>query len=144
MSPGRYTYWHRWTSGGEVVSVATTSLEYGRGYLACHRSSPGPRLGLRLVRVEDATGTERVLEEVPELTDVYIGMIAGHPSAAQYRAAAARAIALAEMIEEREERERLRRAGQLDLLQRSGDPDPDRDPPEHDDQPPTLEPRPAE
>lgn len=70
--------------------------EYGMGYLAAWRLIPGPRFGLRLVRSDG-----KVLDEAPALDDVSIGMVAGWPTAEQYRAAAARAIAKAEAIEQR-------------------------------------------
>ena len=70
--------------------------EYGLGYVVARREMPGPRYGVRLVRDDG-----KVLDEAPALDEVSIGPVAGWPTAAQYRAAAARALAKADEIDRR-------------------------------------------
>ena len=71
----------------------TVGLEYGRGYIAHRRESPGPRLAMRLVRDDG-----RVMDDAPGLADASIGIVAGWPTEAQYRAAARRADAAADEV----------------------------------------------
>lgn len=89
--------------GTWVPLFGEVGLEYGRGYLQHQREAPGPRLALRLVRQDG-----RVMDETSALTEAGIGMIAGWPTAEQYRNAAQRCLLKAEEIEARERRQRER------------------------------------
>ena len=111
-----HTYTLRWLSGGRVVHSIEATPEWGRGYVACHREMGGPRLGLQLVRDDG-----RILDEAHELTEASIGLIAGQPTAEQYRAAAARSIAQAERIEAREAEIKRRKAAEIARLTRERD-----------------------
>lgn len=71
--------------------------EFGHGYLAALREGHGPRLAARLMRDD---GKE--VDFTTALEEVSIGPVAGHPTAAQYRAAAAHALAKAEELEKRQ------------------------------------------
>lgn len=87
-------YW--WEERQEwVTHVKGEGLEFCRGYVHHQRCAPGPRLACRLVRSDG-----RIMEEVNGLTEAGIGMVAGWPSAEQYRRAADRCIRQAERIEE--------------------------------------------
>lgn len=79
-----------------LVGMKDRSKLYLLGHLHHHRDSPGPRLAWRLVAPDG-----RVVEEVPALNDVSIGMVAGWPTPAQYRAAGEKALALARDCEAR-------------------------------------------
>jgi len=93
----RYTYEIRWVKDGIVrARIEHLGQEWARGFLHRHRTMPGPKLGAQLVRVDTTPlGLDKVLDEVREETEVSIGMVAGFPSAKQYRDAAAKAIRLA-------------------------------------------------
>jgi len=52
-------------NGWRPMTGGLVGLEYGRGYLGCHRESSGPRIGLRLVRSDG-----RVMDEAPASTEV--------------------------------------------------------------------------
>lgn len=71
------------------------SRSEGLGYLWAVRDAGGPRLAARLVRLRD----DAVVSEVPALTEVSVGLVAGSPTSAQLRAAAARAIARADALD---------------------------------------------
>jgi hypothetical protein len=71
--------------------------QWAQGVLwATHHDAP--RLAYRVVRIEDG----KVTDERPANDEVSIGMIAGFPTAEQYELAAARALAKAKAIRERE------------------------------------------
>lgn len=70
-------------------------LQFALGYMTGRRDlGLAPRPAQRIVRSDG-----KVIEEHTGRDEVNIGMIAGFATAAQYRAAAARAIARAEKIE---------------------------------------------
>lgn len=100
----RHSYHLETLVDGAWVRLAGSEVgrEYGLGYLAARRESPGPRLGCRLVRDDG-----RVVGVAPE--QVWIGPVVGWATAAQYRAAAARALAAAEAIDARERKAAERR-----------------------------------
>lgn len=81
-------------SGTWFKTFGEVGLEYGRGYLRHSQESPGPRLALRLVRSDG-----RVMCETNALSEASIGMVAGWPTAEQYRRAAERCLRAAERIE---------------------------------------------
>jgi len=78
--------WVTWT-GGECTR------EWGMGWLDAHREGPRPHNGWRLVR-EDG----KVVFEVPECSEVGIGMVAGWPTWDQYAWSAQRALVRAGQI----------------------------------------------
>lgn len=85
--------------GGETWrTVLADTRDWCLGYLSCHQEQPGPR---RALRVRDMR-TGRIVDSVPEERNVGLGMVAGHPTAQQYRDAAAAALAKADEIERRE------------------------------------------
>lgn len=94
----RHTYRLEWEIDGVWRTFVGDAVgrEYGRGFLEARRGAPGPRLGCRLVRSDG-----RVIEEVPALADVSIGAVVGWPTAEEYRAAARRALHMADLIERR-------------------------------------------
>ena len=65
------------------------------GYFDCFREQPGPRLAVRVVRIEPFV----VLAGAPACDHAALGMIAGFPTAEQYRAAGNRALALADAVD---------------------------------------------
>jgi hypothetical protein len=88
------------TSDGIFHTILSeVSKGFAEGYLRCYRNSPSPRLALRILK------GDKVVDSVPEHREVHIGQIAGWPTAAQYRDAAARAILKAEQIEAFEQRQ---------------------------------------
>lgn len=97
MNKYRYNLEAQDESGTWFRLFGEVGLEYGRGYLGHSRESPGPRLALRIVRSDG-----RIMEETSALSEASIGMVAGWPTAEQYRRAAERCIRAAERIEERE------------------------------------------
>ena len=87
----RYAYWIEVQDGDQWVRLfGGVGLEWGRGYLAHQRHAPSPRLALRLVRSDG-----RVMDEAPGIEEASIGMVAGWPTADQYRRAAERCLQLA-------------------------------------------------
>jgi len=93
---------------GRWTTLMLCTRGFGEGWLAHHKEAPGPRLAQRLVGP-----TGKVSETVEALTDVSIGMRAGHPTAEQYEAAAEVALERARQIRAHEqaqlEREQQRR-----------------------------------
>jgi len=69
---------------------------WAEGWLAHHRDAAGPRLSLRLVRSDG-----KIIDSVPGMAEVSIGMVAGWPSWQQYTRAAATALVKAGQIAER-------------------------------------------
>lgn len=89
---------------GKWTSIKRDSLNYCQGFLDA-RKDYGPRLAFRIVRSDG-----RVIEEIKESADVFIGQVAGWPTSAQYHNAAKRATERALMAEARE-KERDKRNG---------------------------------
>lgn len=75
------------------------SLSYCQGYMEAMRDQGGPFVAMRLMRSDG-----KVVDEIQELTEVSIGMVAGYPTAEQYEAATERALEKAKVIREREAR----------------------------------------
>lgn len=97
----RHTYRLEVDDNGTWVPLTggACGREFGIGYVFACRERPGPKLGIRLTR-----GDGKVVEEAPGTTEASIGLVAGFPTAEQYRRAAARCIARAEAIERLTER----------------------------------------
>jgi hypothetical protein len=74
------------------------SRSYCLGYCECSAAQPGPRLACRVVHILSGS----VIAGHPAQNAVSIGQIAGHPSPAQYEAAAERALTIAAKLRERE------------------------------------------
>jgi hypothetical protein len=83
------------------MRLFSESRAYCQGWIACARETPSPRLVLRLVRLSDG----KVLEQTTGCPDASVGQVAGWPSPEQYRAAAARALAAADLVEQRSGRQ---------------------------------------
>lgn len=81
------------------------SLGFCDGFLSAKEDS-APRLAHRILRSDG-----KVIRMLEAREDVFIGQIAGYPTALQYELAAERALAKAKAIREREEASRLRREG---------------------------------
>jgi len=81
-------------NGGWKAFIKGCSRQFGKGYIAAMRGE-APRLHIRLI---DSTG--KVVDELTGNDEVHIGQIAGWPTAEQYEAAAARALARAARIRE--------------------------------------------
>lgn len=84
---------------------------WAEGWLAHHREAPGPRLAYRLVRSDG-----KVIETIPGIEEVSIGMVAGWPSWQQYAHAAAKALQRASQIASRGHREDVDEAAAQTLL----------------------------
>lgn len=80
---------------GQWHTIKQSSLEYLRGYFDA-MANQSPRLAHQIVSLKD-----KVLDEMPERTEVSIGQVAGWPTAEQYEAAAKRALEKAEAIRKR-------------------------------------------
>lgn len=80
---------------GRWVKFKQGSLQYCQGYLDARRDY-APRNTYRLMRSDG-----RVMEEIEAYDGVYIGHIAGWPTAEQYERAAAAALARAKVIREK-------------------------------------------
>lgn len=103
-SPGyRVETWHN----GQWVQVVQESLAYCHGFLDARKDTLGPRAGYRVVRVY----TGAVVRELPEQLEAGLGMIAGHPTPAQYREAAARCQNAALALDQRMVADLVRRSG---------------------------------
>lgn len=87
---------HRWVT---LPGLGDVSLQYAEGYVTGHHDSPGLARAIRIVRSDG-----KVKREEPACAEVSLGMIAGWPSAQQYRRAAAAAIAKAEQLDEHAQR----------------------------------------
>jgi hypothetical protein len=87
---------------GKWLKILQGSLQYCQGFLDA-RKDYAPRNAYRLMRSDG-----RVMEEVQAREDVDLGMIAGWPTAAQYEAAANRALECAKAIRDREARDAAR------------------------------------
>ena len=89
--------------------------QYYFGWLAHRRESPGPGLGARIVRYPEAlvrTGAMPVdggdlVEYVPAIEDVSIGMVAGWPTWQQYARAGVKALERATQIAARDKQPAL-------------------------------------
>lgn len=86
----------------DLHGLSMQQRSYLAGYLACVRSSPGPRLAHRLVRDDG-----REVDSTPAVEQVSIGMVAGWPTADQYQAAADTALERARLAKLREVRRSL-------------------------------------
>jgi hypothetical protein len=84
------------------IRLFSESRAYCQGWIACARETPSPRLALRLVRLSDG---KVVLEQTTGCPDASVGQVAGWPSPEQYRAAAARALSAADLVEQRSGRQ---------------------------------------
>ena len=71
------------------------SLQYCQGFLDA-RKDYAPRNAYRLMRSDG-----KVMEEVAAYEDVFVGQIAGWPTAEQYESAANKALARAQAIREK-------------------------------------------
>jgi len=74
--------------------IQDDSLLYLRGHIDARRDFGGPRRAYRIIRERDG----RQMCSIPAIDDVSIGMVCGWPTAEQYEAAAARALARAAAI----------------------------------------------
>ena len=81
---------------GKWFKILQGSLQYCQGFLDA-RKDYAPRLAHRLMRSDG-----KVMEETPPRDDVYIGQIAGFPTAEQYERAAEKALERARKIRERD------------------------------------------
>ncbi len=79
---------------GRWVKVIQGSLQYCQGYFDA-RKDYGPRNAYRVMRSDG-----RVIEEFKSRDDVFIGQIAGWPTAEQYERAATKALERAKAIRE--------------------------------------------
>lgn len=79
-------------SGGWHKILPGVSKEWALGYLSCYRHSM-PRNAMR------AVSGDKVIDSVDANENVAIGMIAGWPTAEQYRHAAAKALEKADAVE---------------------------------------------
>jgi hypothetical protein len=95
------------------LTICNDRLEFCRGFLQARVEQPGIRTGLRLVRHADG----KVLHEVPPITQIGVGMVAGYPTGRQILDAVRRTLSRVRHHEgyiSREEEATSRRA--LDIL----------------------------
>jgi hypothetical protein len=85
--------------GNQWLTVATGSKDYCLGYFQA-RLAYSPRLAQRVLHRPNQ-GPSKVTVESPAVEEVHIGQMAGFPSAEQYEAAAAKALAAAQHIRSR-------------------------------------------
>lgn len=94
----KYTYsvqvkaYDKWS---ELIGLGEESLSFCRGYFFGKKDGVPPILAHRVVRSDG-----KVLYECDEEPNVEPGMIAGWPTAKQYREAAKRALARADAIDD--------------------------------------------
>lgn len=82
---------------GKWTTIVRESRAYCLGYMEAYTSSPSPRFAVRVTKSSGA-----VIDARPAATEVGVGMVAGWPTAAQYDAAAKRAMETAAIIRARE------------------------------------------
>ena len=82
---------------GQWHTIKDGNLHYLQGYFDAI-ANQSPRLAHQIVSPKG-----KVLDEMPERTDVSIGMVAGWPTAEQYEAAAKRALEKAASIRSRKQ-----------------------------------------
>lgn len=80
---------------GQWMTIKQGNLGYLQGYFDA-MANQSPRVAHQIVSPKG-----KVLDEMPERTEVSIGMVAGWPTAEQYEAAAKRALEKAEVIRNR-------------------------------------------
>lgn len=81
------------------ITVATGSRDYCLGFFQA-RLAFSPRLAQRVLQRLNLDPS-KVIADSPSEEDVHIGQVAGFPTAEQYEAAAARALAAAQHIRSR-------------------------------------------
>ena len=97
MPAKKYTYRIECSYGERWIKIIQNSTrDYCRGYLHARMES-APRPHYRLIRSDEV-----IIDDIPEVQDVQIGMIAGWPTAEQYERAAEKALAKAAAIRKRE------------------------------------------
>ena len=97
----KHTYRLEVQTGGSWYRLFENSRDFCMGYL--NRSAESsPRLAMRVMR-----GDGVLIDQIAMSDSVSIGMVAGWPTAEQYRQAACRALAAAEEIEKRSPNARL-------------------------------------
>ena len=99
MSPSLYRVEINWLD--KWHSALTENRSFCLGFAAAMREHSGPRSAFRVVRASDG----EIIEEHAEQTEVGVGMIAGMVTAEQLEDAAAKALARAAKIREREARQ---------------------------------------
>ena len=77
---------------GQWMTIKQGAIGYLQGYMDA-MANQSPRLAHQIV-----APSGKVLDEIPERTEVSIGQVAGWPTAEQYEAAAKRALERAEAI----------------------------------------------
>ena len=82
---------------GQWMTIKQGNLGYLQGYMDA-MANQAPRLAHQIV-----APSGKVLDAIPERTEVSIGMVAGWPTAGQYEAAAKRALEKAAAIRERQQ-----------------------------------------
>jgi len=100
--PNKFTYSLEVFCLDKWTSLFPGNMQYLQGYLDAKKGY-SPRLAHRIIR-SDA----KVVEEFKAKDEVSIGMVAGWPTAEQYRRAAAKAIEHAEYIEQTEEKRKAK------------------------------------
>jgi hypothetical protein len=93
------------------AAVTGEGMRYCEGWLSGHRNMPGPRLEARLRRSDG-----KIIDTVPAIEDVTIGMVAGWPSWHQYARAAKRALVRASDTAMRVDETRVDTGGRLASL----------------------------
>lgn len=104
MSSNIYSVEAQQEDGEWVEIIGHETRGFCDGFVLAHRYQPAPRLAVRAIRKDG-----HVAEVSPAHEGVSLGMIAGFPSAAQYRRAGDRAHAMADDVERREALRKERR-----------------------------------
>lgn len=99
--PMKHTYRLEVRTGNSWYRLFENSRDFCMGYLTRAMES-SPRLAMRVMR-----GDGVLVDQIAMSDSVSIGMVAGWPTAEQYRQAAHRALAAAEEIERRPPNARL-------------------------------------
>jgi len=94
MTRNTYSLQCQGRDGRMIPFMKECSRQFGEGYLRASESQ-APRPCLQLVRSDGV-----VVDTLPEALDVFVGQVAGFPTAEQYEAAANRALAKAKAIRE--------------------------------------------